>query len=107
MRNLQRTEENECNWDLRIQEKMQRRGHGVDGEAFEYNKKVVREEYGVHKLTTYAYELALAFSSFYHDVRVVKDDNTYNGGAAELAEKAQETLAQVLHLLGISAPTKM
>jgi len=69
--------------------------------------ETVVKEYGVHKLTTYAYELALVFSSFYHDVRVVKDDDTYNGGAAELAGKAQETLAQVLYLLGISAPEKM
>ena len=66
----------------------------------------VSRDYQVHKLTTYAYELARAFSHMYRDVRVVNDD-TYNKAAADLMEIAQHTLAETLRLLGISAPEKM
>jgi len=60
----------------------------------------------VHKLTTYAHELASEFSQFYRDVRVVEDD-TYNKGALELSVISKNTLAKTLDLLGISAPNSM
>jgi arginyl-tRNA synthetase len=60
----------------------------------------------VHKLTTYAHELASSFAQFYEKVRIVGDDS-YNEGALTLAESAKETLAKSLNLLGISAPEKM
>lgn len=66
----------------------------------------VTRDHQVHKLTTYAYELASEFNQFYRDVRVIKDD-TYNRGALELAKLAKRTLAKTLSLLGISAPEKM
>jgi len=37
----------------------------------------IANDYQVHKLTTYAHELASEFSQFYRDVRVTQDD-TYN-----------------------------
>ncbi len=65
----------------------------------------ISKDYQVHRLTTYAYELAQTFSAFYRDVKVV-------GSAREaellyLVSKTKETLADVLKLLGISQPEKM
>ena len=66
----------------------------------------ITEDYQVHKLTTYAYELASTFARFYEEVRVVGEKD-YNSGALELATLAKETIAKSLNLLGISAPNKM
>lgn len=65
----------------------------------------ISKDYQVHRLTTYAYELAQAFSAFYCDVKVI-------GSAREaellyLVSKTKETLGDVLKLLGISQPEKM
>jgi len=68
--------------------------------------EVVAKDYQVHKLTTYAYELANEFNQFYRDVRVI-NEVTYNAGALELTKIAKETLAKALGLLGISAPERM
>ncbi|MBI5004866.1 MAG: arginine--tRNA ligase [Candidatus Lloydbacteria bacterium] len=69
--------------------------------------EAVSNDYQVHKLTTYAYELASAFSQFYRDVRILHDDAPYNAGALKLALLARAALKQSLSLLGISAPEKM
>jgi len=66
----------------------------------------IANDYQVHKLTTYAHELASEFSQFYRDVRVTQDD-TYNKGALELINITKSTLMKTLNLLGISAPEKM
>jgi arginyl-tRNA synthetase len=66
----------------------------------------ISKNYQVHKLTTYAHELASEFSQFYRDVRIITD-GTYRGGALELASIAKNTLAKTLSLLGISAPDRM
>lgn len=66
----------------------------------------ISNDYQVHKLTTYTYELASQFSQFYRDVRVVKEDS-YNQGALDLIILAKHTIAQSLKLLGISAPERM
>lgn len=66
----------------------------------------IAEDCQVHKLTTYAYELASAFAQFYEKVRIVGDDE-YKEGALLLAEIAKNTLAKSLGLLGISAPGRM
>lgn len=67
----------------------------------------IANDYQVHKLTTYTYELAAAFSQFYRDVRILQDDAPYNAGALKLALLARAALKQSLSLLGISAPAKM
>lgn len=66
----------------------------------------IAREYGAHKLTSYAYDLAGAINGFYRDVRVI-DNGEYDKGAVFLARSAQKTLERVLLLLGISAPDKM
>ena len=68
--------------------------------------ETVAADFQVHKLTTYAYELASEFSQFYRDVRIV-DGDIYNKGALDLALSAKNTLAKALSLLGISAPESM
>ena len=73
---------------------------------FEEVVEDIAGDFGVHKITTYAHELASEFSGFYNDVRIVEDD-TYNSGALELALIAKNTLAKTLSLLGVSAPEKM
>ncbi len=60
----------------------------------------------VHGLTTYATDLAQAFSRFYHDVRII-EGKTYNPKAAELLTSTHQTLSKTLSLLGINAPEKM
>jgi arginyl-tRNA synthetase len=59
-------------------------------------------------VTTYATELATAFSAFYRDAKVV------DAGAAKLSSQrlvlvaaAATSLAAALRLLGISAPAEM
>lgn len=68
--------------------------------------QTIAEDCQVHRLTTYAYELANSFSQFYENVRII-GENSYNKSALELAGAAKETLAKSLGLLGISAPEKM
>ncbi|MBI5005321.1 MAG: arginine--tRNA ligase, partial [Candidatus Lloydbacteria bacterium] len=67
----------------------------------------IANDYQVHKLTTYSYELASLFSQFYRDVRILQDNDSYNDGALKLALLARAAIKQSLSLLGISAPTKM
>lgn len=75
----------------------------------QYSEKIeeITRDYGVHKMTTYAYELAGALNHFYRDVRVIESDDSINREALELTALARETLASSLKLLGISAPEKM
>jgi arginyl-tRNA synthetase len=66
----------------------------------------ISKDYYVHKLTTYAYELASEFSQFYRDVRIA-GETSYRKGALDMALLAKATLSQTLKLLGISAPERM
>ncbi|MBX4216035.1 arginine--tRNA ligase [Candidatus Parcubacteria bacterium] len=63
-------------------------------------------DFQVHRLTSYAYSLAAAFSGFYRDVRII-DEASYHAGAYALARSTKVALAKTLSLLGISAPVKM
>ena len=65
----------------------------------------ISKDYQVHRLTTYAYELAQTFSAFYRDVKVIGSER--EGELLYLVSKAKETLADVLKILGISCPEKM
>jgi arginyl-tRNA synthetase len=62
-------------------------------------------DYGVQRLTSYAYELAQTFSGFYRDVKVIGSDR--EAELLYLVLKTKETLAEVLEILGISRPEKM
>ena len=59
-------------------------------------------------ITAYATELATTFHAFYRDARVVDVDEPARSAARlALADAARVTLANALHLLGISAPESM
>jgi len=83
-------------------------GRALAMKVLEFSEVVemIASDFQVHKLTTYAYELANEFNQFYRDVRVINED-TYNAGALALAKVTKEALAETLGLLGISAPERM
>lgn len=63
-----------------------------------------------HHLTYYAQDLASAFHSFYKQCRVVSsypEDMPFNKARLKLVKACQIVLAQVLRLMGVSAPEKM
>jgi arginyl-tRNA synthetase len=65
-------------------------------------------DYGVHRLTTYAQELARLFHHFYDACRVIDPSQPELSLARlELCRLAREALRGALNLLGISAPERM
>ena len=67
--------------------------------------EAISRDYQIHRLTTYAYELAQTFSAFYRDVKVIGSER--EAELLYLVSKAKETLADLLKLMGISQPEKM
>ncbi len=61
-----------------------------------------------HHLPHYAMELATAFHAFYHDCRVIsQDDPRTSYSRLKLAEAAKIVLARTLRLMGMNAPESM
>ncbi len=72
--------------------------------------EVVRcaEDYGVHRITTYATELARTYHHFYDQCRVIQpEEPALSQARLGLCQAARQTLASSLELLGISSPEKM
>jgi len=67
----------------------------------------VAETYEIHQLTTYAREVATAFSAFYRDCRVLVDDASLRERRLALVQATKIVLANTLRLLGIRAPERM
>lgn len=67
----------------------------------------VSNDYGVHKLTTYAMEIASAFHSFYNSHRVVTEDKKLTKARLALCSATKIILKNTLSLMGISSPDKM
>jgi len=66
------------------------------------------EQRAPHRLTFYTKELASDFHGFYRDCRVVAAEAPERTRARlMLARAAKQTLAQTLHLLGVTAPERM
>lgn len=65
------------------------------------------ENLAPHPLTYYAQDLATAFHAFYRDCRVVSDDAALTAARLKLVKAAMITLANTLHLMGMSAPERM
>lgn len=66
------------------------------------------EDYGVHRIATYAIELARAFHHFYDGCRVIQADQPEMTRARlALCQAARLALAAALDLLGVSAPERM
>jgi arginyl-tRNA synthetase len=73
-----------------------------------YEVARIASDYSVHRLTTYAAELARSYHYFYDGCRVIQTDQPELSQARlSLCEAARRGLAQTLSLLGISAPERM
>ncbi|HEU5003320.1 MAG TPA: arginine--tRNA ligase [Actinomycetota bacterium] len=60
-----------------------------------------------YRLTTFAHEVAAAFHAFYRDCRVIGEDAELTQARLWLAEATRQVLANILGLLGVSAPERM
>jgi arginyl-tRNA synthetase len=60
-----------------------------------------------HRVITYLNELASNFTSFYHDCRIVGEEERLMQARSELAKATATILANGLTILGISAPERM
>jgi arginyl-tRNA synthetase len=66
------------------------------------------EDYGVHRLTTYAIELARTYHHFYEACRVIQpEEPELSRARLSLCEATKLALKGVLDLLGVSAPERM
>ena len=66
------------------------------------------EDYQVHRLTTYVYELAKIFTDFYENAPVLKaETKELKKSRLALVMITKKILNQALNLMGISAPEKM
>ncbi|HEY0866345.1 MAG TPA: arginine--tRNA ligase [Fimbriimonas sp.] len=66
------------------------------------------EDYGVHRLTTYAVELARSYHHFYDACRVIQPDQPdLTQARLALCEATKVALKATFDLLGVSAPEKM
>lgn len=68
---------------------------------------LVARELKPHHLTTYLYDLATAFSSFYENCPVLQSDDATRASRLALCDVTARTLAQGLDLLGIRHPDQM
>ena len=66
------------------------------------------DDYGVHRLTTYAVELARTYHHFYDACRVIQpEEPALSAARLTLCQAARTGLQAVFGLLGISAPERM
>jgi arginyl-tRNA synthetase len=68
---------------------------------------VAAEQYAPHRLIRYVYELASQFHSYYKAERVITDDAEQTQARLALLGALRLTLANVLRLVGVSAPERM
>jgi arginyl-tRNA synthetase len=68
---------------------------------------VAAEQYAPHRLIRYVYELASQFHSYYKAERVITDDAQQTQARLALLAALRITLANVLRLVGVSAPERM
>ena len=61
-----------------------------------------------HKICAYIYELANAFNHFYHETKIlVEEDENKKAGFIALLVLARDILETCIDILGFSAPEKM
>jgi len=64
-------------------------------------------DYEPHRLTTYAMDLAALFHAFYRDCRVLGEAPDLTAARLVLVQAAKTVLANVLGMMGVSAPERM
>ncbi len=73
-----------------------------------YEVRRCSEDYGVHRLTSYAVELARSYHGFYDSCRVIQpEDIALSQARLLLCQAAALALSSALGILGISAPESM
>ncbi len=66
------------------------------------------EDYGVHRIATYAIELARAYHGFYDACRVIQPDQpSLSSARLDLCRAAAKALREALALIGVDAPERM
>ena len=66
------------------------------------------EETAPHKICSYIYELANAFNSFYHETKIMSEENeTVQKSYIQLLTLTKSVLETCIHLLGFEAPERM
>ena len=66
------------------------------------------EEYAPHKICAYIYDLANAFNRFYHETKILKEEDVENrDGWIALLMLTRDVLETAIDLLGFSAPERM
>ncbi len=66
------------------------------------------EEYAPHKICAYIYELANAFNHFYHETKILaEEDESKKAGWIALLMLTRDVLETAIDLLGFSAPERM
>ncbi|MNM56785.1 Arginine--tRNA ligase [compost metagenome] len=68
---------------------------------------VAAENYAPHRLVRYVYELAALFHSYYRAERVITEDAEQTAARLVLLGAVRTTIANVLRLIGVSAPERM
>ncbi len=74
---------------------------------FPYEVEASALSYEPHRLTVYARELATLFHRFYHEHRIVTDDDETSAARRYLVKATKQVLSNVLRLTGVSAPSSM
>ncbi len=66
------------------------------------------EETAPHKICSYIYDLANAFNRFYHETKIIsEEDKTVQAGWIKLLVLTRDVLETSINLLGFEAPEKM
>ena len=66
------------------------------------------EELAPHKICAYIYDLANAFNRFYHETKILaEEDETKKAGYISLLVLTRDILETCIDLLGFSAPERM
>lgn len=70
--------------------------------------ETVYEEIAPHKMCAYIYDVANAFNKFYHETRILaEEDETKKAGYIALLKLTKEVLEVCIGLLGFEAPERM
>jgi arginyl-tRNA synthetase len=83
---------------------------GLMLELTKFNEMIYQaaEELAPHRICSYIYDLANAFNSFYHDTKIIAEENTEKQASwIALITLVQEILLTCIDLLGIEAPERM
>ncbi len=79
-------------------------------ETAKFNEMIdtVYEETAPHKICAYIYDVANAFNKFYHETRILaEEDETKKAGYIALLKLTREVLEVCIDLLGFEAPERM